>query len=100
MSNYENGNYLTFENETETIDYYISNVCVFSDCIRSLLRRTPETRKAILGASYKDVLILRTKAHECLRLLEELERRKTLTAATSEVAMLAAEQDPLIWGGN
>ena len=94
MSNYNNGNYLTFENELTNIDYYISNVCGFNDCIKSLLRKDPETRKAILGASYKEVLTLRTKAHESLRLLEELERRKTLTADINEVSMLAAGQNP------
>lgn len=94
MSNYNNGNYLTFENELSNIDYYIASVCGFNDCIKSLLRKDPETRKAILGASYKEVLTLRTKTHESLRLLEELERRKTLTADTSEVSMLAAGQNP------
>ncbi len=95
MSNYEPDNYLTFEDEPASIEYYISNVCEFNDMLKSLLRRDPITRTAILNASYKEILTLRAKAHEGLRFLEELERRKTLTADVNEVSMIAAEQDPM-----
>ena len=88
--------YTNFEDEQSNIDFYIASVCGFNNLLKSLLRKDPKTRTAILGASYKEVLTLRTKAHEALRLLEEVERRKTLTAAPSEVAMIAAEQDELL----
>lgn len=93
----KNGDYVTFENDPQNIDYYISALCSFKTTIKAMLRKDPETRQAILGASYKDILCLRVQAHDILRYMEELEERHILRADQFEV-LEAASSHPDTYG--
>lgn len=95
----DNGDYLTFESDKQNIDYYIQELCRFKTTILSLLRKDPETRQAILGASYKDILCLRVQAHDILRYMEEIENRRILRADQVEV-IAAAEEHPATFGND
>ena len=99
MSIDENGKFITLEQDPENIDFYISNFCGFNDLLKALLRKDPETREAILGASYKDILCLRVQAYEVHRNLERIFDNKTLQADRYETASAAGEH-PLTYGGD
>ena len=86
-----NGDYVTHEREPDNIDYYISEFCAFKDLLNSLLRKDPETRRAIMESRYKDLLCLRVQAYEIHRRMHELVRRDTLQADEFETAAAAGE---------
>ena len=88
------GNNITFEDKPETIDFYIKEFARLNDTLTSLLRRDPETREAIINASYKDVLRLRAKAFEVYRNTQRLFDNGVLHADSLEVAA-AANEHPL-----
>ena len=92
MQSNDNNAFLSFEPEKQNIDYYIQEFCSFKTTISALLRKDPETRQAILNASYKDILCLRVQAHDIMRYMEELEIRKTLQADQAEVIALTCEE--------
>ena len=90
MQTDKNGNFVTFESDPQSIDYYIAALSSFKTTIYSLLCKDPETRQAILGASYKDLLCLRVQAHDILRYMEELEERRILQADAIELLEVAS----------
>lgn len=90
MQTDKNGDFLTFESDPQSIDYYIAALSSFKTTIYALLRKDPETRQAILGASYKDILCLRVQAHDILRYMEELEERRILQADEIELLEVAS----------
>lgn len=87
MQTDKNGNCLNFESDPQSIDYYIAALSSFKTTIYALLRKDPETRQAILGASYKDLLCLRVQAHDILRYMEE---RRILQADAIELLEVAS----------
>ena len=93
------GNYQTFERDVNNIDFYINEFVCFTDLLKSLLRKDPETREAILNASYKDVLCLRVQAAQVRGYLRLLEDRRTLQADAYEAESCAGEH-PLTYGND
>lgn len=85
------GNYKTFEKDRSNIDFYINEFVCFSDVLKSLLRRDPATRNALLNASYKDVLCLRVQAAQLCTYIKALEERKILQADLYEAESAAGE---------
>ena len=85
------GNYQTFENDRSNIDFYINEFTSFADLLKSLLRKDPETREALLNASYKDVLCLRVQAAQVCTYIEKLEKMRILQATPYEAASAAGE---------
>ena len=88
--------YLTIEPEENNINYYIEKFSEFNEILKALLRKQPETREALLGASYKDVLALRVLASDAGAYLRELEQGRALQATSSE-ALDAAAGNPNIY---
>ena len=88
--------YLTIEPEENNINYYIEKFSEFNEILKALLRKQPETREALLGASYKDVLALRVLASDAGAYLRQLEKSRTLTASSSET-LDAAASNPYIY---
>lgn len=99
MQTDRNNNFVTFERNPQDIDFYISALSDFKATIKSLLRKDPETRRALLDASYKDILCLRMEAHDILHYMEELEERRIFCADYSEI-IEAAGSHPLTYGND
>ena len=95
MKKEPNGNYYIIEPETNNnIDFYIASFSGFNQMLKSLLNKEPQTRAAIMGASYKDLLTLQVLAADTFTYMRELMDRKTLQATSAE-AIEAAEANPL-----
>ena len=87
------GNYQTFEKNVDNIGFYINEFIGFTDLLKSLLRKDPETREAILNATYKEVLCLRVQAAEIRDCLRRLEENKIIQADASEAIEAYKEAD-------
>jgi len=96
MKRDKNGNYILELETNNNIDYYIASFSGFNEMLKSLLRKDPKTRAAIMGASYQELLTLRVLAHNTAELMRELEDRKTLQATSAE-ALAAASANPLTY---
>lgn len=90
------GGYLTIEPEEKNINYYIERFSEFNAILKALIRKDPETREALLGASYKEVLALRVLASDAGAYLRQLEKGRALQATSSE-ALDAAACNPNIY---
>lgn len=91
------GNYLTFENDPENIDYYIEQFCDMYHLLNRILAKAPETREAILNSSYKDLLCARVQFEQMLDIAFEIARCQVLYADDYEAASCAGEH-PLTYG--
>ena len=95
----DNGNYILFSDDITNIDYYISESVGYQNVIKSLLRKDPETRKAILNSRYKDLLCLRVQIEEIAKLIYLLDKRGILQASRWE-AECAAGEHPDTYGND
>ena len=93
MKQDNNGDYLIELKTNSNIDYYIASFSGLNEMLKSLLRKDPDTRAAILGASYQDILTLRVLASDAAAYLRELQNRKILQA-TGEEMREAADTNP------
>ena len=86
-----NGNFTTFERDPENIDFYIAEVYNFSEILKAICRRDPETREAILDSRYKDLLTLRVGMRKLKTLISIIESRNILSADEYEEASASSE---------
>lgn len=96
MKRTQDGDYILEVQTNNNIDFYIASFSGFNEMLKSLLRKDPKTRAAIMGASYQDMLTLRVLAHNTAAYMRELEDRKTLQATSAE-ALAAASANPLTY---
>ena len=96
MKRDNHGDYILELETNNNIDYYIASFSGFNEMLKSILRKDPKTRAAIMGASYQDILTLRVLASNTAAYMREIEDRKTLQATSAE-ALAAASTNPLTY---
>ena len=80
----KDGSFNSFEDNPNCIDYYLGTFCEFHNVLNSLLRKDPETRRALLEARYKDVLLLKVQTEQIHKCLHDLLGYNVLSSDTAE----------------
>ena len=79
------GNYYTFEKDPSNIDYYIAELFNLKEMLNAIICQRPETREAILNASYKDIITLRCLMLDNKQLLNDICEQKSIALTLDEI---------------
>ena len=78
--------FISFEEDPENIDFYISRFVEFNEFLKAIYHKAPETRAALLDAKHIDVIYLRTLVLHCSDILKAIEDGNTLEATGAEAS--------------